>query len=166
MGRVLRWRWRGRGLLVCAAQRREPALLAVLPQLVEGPLTAMLRDDESYVYLAAVNVLATLADVAPQAALPLLTEKLAAAGEGEAGEGGRALGLPLRLLLTEALEKAARGCGELLPHYAPHFVRAFLGARAPAIAQPSVIPSGVHRRTGPALAGMAWRDLPVLPALP
>jgi hypothetical protein len=150
MDRVLRWRWRW--LLICAAQRREPGLLAVLPQLVEGPLTAMLRDGESYVYLAAINVLATLADVAPQAALPLLTEKLAGAGAGEGeaggageGEGGRALGLPLRLLLTEALEKAARGCGEMLPHYAPHFVRAFLGAHAPVIGQPS----SPHRRTGP-----------------
>ena len=72
---------------------------------------------ESFVFLAAINTLVGLADVAPSEALPLLAARLS----------DEAIATPLRLMLTEVLEKAARQCGDVLPHYAPLFVNAFLG---------------------------------------
>eukprot|EP01046_Picozoa_sp_COSAG06_P057170 COSAG06_NODE_11058_length_1574_cov_11.707113_2_plen_149_part_00 len=70
-------------------------------------------------FLAAINTLVGLADVAPSEALPLLAARLS----------DEAIATPLRLMLTEVLEKAARQCGDVLPHYAPLFVNAFLGTR-------------------------------------
>ena len=79
--------------------------------------TALLwQDQESFVFLAAINTLVGLADVAPSEALPLLATRLS----------DEAIETPLRLMLTEVLEKAARQCGDVLPHYAPLFVNAFL----------------------------------------
>lgn len=62
-------------------------------------------------FLAAINTLVALADVAPSQALPLLANRLS----------DETIGTPLRLMLTEVLEKAARGCGDVLPHYAALF---------------------------------------------
>lgn len=90
--------------------------------LFPQPILADLRDglawqdEESFVFLAAINTLVGLADVAPSEALPLLAARLS----------DEAIATPLRLMLTEVLEKAARQCGDVLPHYAPIFVNAFM----------------------------------------
>lgn len=76
----------------------------------------MWQDQDSFVFLAAINTLVGLADVAPSEALPLLAARLS----------DETIETPLRLMLTEVLEKAARQCGDVLPHYAPLFVNAFM----------------------------------------
>jgi hypothetical protein len=98
---------------------RDAATMAALTDLVSVLETA-LEDPESFVFLAAINTLVALADVAPSQALPLLANRLS----------DETIGTPLRLMLTEVLEKAARGCGDVLPHYAALFVNAFLGGTA------------------------------------
>lgn len=95
---------------------RESAVMGALKQLVPLIEEAM-QDQDSFVFLAAINTLVGLADVAPSEALPLLAARLS----------DEAVETPLRLMLTEVLEKAARQCGDVLPHYAPLFVNAFLG---------------------------------------
>ena len=54
---------------------RDEATLAVMAEVV-GVVETALADEDSYVFLAAINVLVALADVAPQATLPLLAERL------------------------------------------------------------------------------------------
>ena len=95
---------------------RESAVMGALKKLVPLIEEAM-QDQDSFVFLAAINTLVGLADVAPSEALPLLAARLS----------DEAVETPLRLMLTEVLEKAARQCGDVLPHYAPLFVNAFLG---------------------------------------
>ena len=95
---------------------RESALMGALKELIPLIEEAM-QDQDSFVFLAAINTLVGLADVAPSEALPLLAARLS----------DEAVETPLRLMLTEVLEKAARQCGDVLPHYAPLFVNAFMG---------------------------------------
>ena len=54
---------------------RDEATLAVMKEVV-GVVETALADEDSYVFLAAINVLVALADVAPEATLPLLAERL------------------------------------------------------------------------------------------
>ncbi len=95
---------------------RQSAVMGALKELVPLIEEAM-QDQDSFVFLAAINTLVGLADVAPSEALPLLAARLS----------DEAVETPLRLMLTEVLEKAARQCGDVLPHYAPLFVNAFMG---------------------------------------
>lgn len=75
-----------------------------------------LSDEESYVYLAAIQGLATLADAYPKLAIPLLVENLQ----------DKNLTLEARIKLSEAVLFSARRCGETLPVYAKPLLYAFL----------------------------------------
>ena len=110
---------------------RDEATLAVMAEVV-GVVETALADEDSYVFLAAINVLVALADVAPEATLPLLAERLThpdiatplrAIIQTTAACPLHSLSAsltsdvvvvlcPVGLLLTEVLEKAARQCGE------------------------------------------------------
>ncbi|KAL7694463.1 putative target SNARE coiled-coil domain, RNA polymerase II assembly factor Rtp1 domain 2 [Plasmopara halstedii] len=81
-----------------------------------------LHDSESYVYLAAVQGLAALADAHPDVAIPVLVKALRDTTNP----------LEIRIKLSEALLFAARRCGETLPAYSKLFVYAYLDCiRAP-----------------------------------
>lgn len=75
-----------------------------------------LHDAESYVYLAAIQGLAALADAHPDVAMPILVKALLDPTNS----------LETRIKLSEALLFAARRCGETLPMYGKLFVYAYL----------------------------------------
>ncbi|KAI9913324.1 hypothetical protein PsorP6_005745 [Peronosclerospora sorghi] len=84
-----------------------------------------LLDSESYVFLAAVQGLAALADVHPDVAIPVLVNAL-----GDVNNS-----LESRIKLSEALLFSAKRCGETLPKYAKLFVYAYLDCIRPAPSQ-------------------------------
>ncbi|GMF64542.1 unnamed protein product [Phytophthora lilii] len=75
-----------------------------------------LHDSESYVFLAAVQGLAALADAHPDVAIPALVKALRDSNNS----------LESRIKLSEALLFSAKRCGETLPKYAKLFVYAYL----------------------------------------
>ncbi|RLN89601.1 hypothetical protein BBJ28_00011587, partial [Nothophytophthora sp. Chile5] len=80
-----------------------------------------LRDAESYVFLAAVQGLAALADAHADVAVPALVEALRDPRNS----------LETRIKLSEALLFAAKRCGETLPKFAKLFVYAYLDCIRP-----------------------------------
>jgi hypothetical protein len=80
-----------------------------------------LHDSESYVFLAAVQGLAALADVHPDVAIPALVEALCDSTNS----------LESRIKLSEALLFSAKRCGETLPKYGKLFVYAYLDCIRP-----------------------------------
>ncbi|CAI5718549.1 unnamed protein product [Hyaloperonospora brassicae] len=86
---------------------------------------AHLHDAESYVFLAAVQGLAALADVDPDVAIPALVKALRDDNES----------LEARIKLSEALLFSARRCGETLPKYGKLFVYAYLDCIRPSPSQ-------------------------------
>ncbi|RLN44006.1 hypothetical protein BBJ28_00009726 [Nothophytophthora sp. Chile5] len=80
-----------------------------------------LRDAESYVFLAAVQGLAALADTHADVAVPALVEALRDSRNS----------LETRIKLSEALQFAAKRCGETLPKFAKLFVYAYLDCIRP-----------------------------------
>ncbi|EQC39338.1 hypothetical protein SDRG_03543 [Saprolegnia diclina VS20] len=109
---------RARGLvrLNKLIRSREAIDVAALMKL----FLAHLHDVESYVFLASIQALASLADMHPTIAIPML---LNAATDATA-----TLSLDQRIKLSEALMFTARRCGEVLPAYSRGFVHAYLGA--------------------------------------
>ncbi|CAM9540580.1 unnamed protein product, partial [Phaeothamnion confervicola] len=130
----------------------------------------MTADEDSYVYLAAVQGLAAMADSWPALCIPRLLAAFVGrletadggvvggdgGGGGDGGEGSgvvkgsgaggaRVPTLLQRLKIGEAVMFAARRCGDAMPHYAKHFVNALvLGARqsvAETTASPPLPPS-------------------------
>ena len=100
----------------------------------------MTVDADSYVYLAAVQGLAALADALPGWCIPrlvgLFVASAPAGAEDEAAPGtevaaaGAQLSLSQRLKIGEAVVLSARRCGDAMPKYAHLFVNAFVvGAR-------------------------------------
>ncbi|OQR97579.1 hypothetical protein ACHHYP_10179 [Achlya hypogyna] len=108
---------RARGLvrLTKLIRSRQPVDVAALMQL----FLAQLLDAESYVYLASIQALASLADMHPATAIPLLLATAADTTQHSIDQ---------RIKLSEALMFAARRCGEVLPAYARGFVYAYLHA--------------------------------------
>eukprot|EP00644_Phytophthora_capsici_P004499 jgi/Phyca11/110968/e_gw1.19.125.1 len=90
-----------------------------------GVFLLQLHDSESYVFLAAVQGLAALADVHPDVAIPVLVKALR----------DQTNSLESRIKLSEALLFSAKRCGETLPKYGKLFVYAYLDAIRPAAAQ-------------------------------
>ncbi|RMX69435.1 hypothetical protein DD238_004631 [Peronospora effusa] len=80
-----------------------------------------LQDSESYVFLAAVQGLAALADTHPNVAIPALVKAL----------GDLNNSLESRIKLSEALLFSAKRCGETLPKYGKLFVYAYLDCIRP-----------------------------------
>ncbi|CAI5739735.1 unnamed protein product [Peronospora destructor] len=80
-----------------------------------------LQDSESYVFLAAVQGLASLADTHPDVAIPALVKAL----------GDLNNSLESRIKLSEALLFSAKRCGETLPKYGKLFVYAYLDCIRP-----------------------------------
>jgi hypothetical protein len=76
-----------------------------------------LKDDDTYVYLGAVQGLCALADVYPSDIIPLLTKSFHEQSK---------LSVEDKLKTGESLVTIARRCGEMLPHYAHFFVNCFL----------------------------------------
>ncbi len=122
--------------------------LAVAQRLMDT-YARMAGDGDSYVYLAAVQGLAALADALPGWCIPRLVGVFAAAsasgsaagsgpGSAASAEGGSAAraaaaaaaALPLsqRLKIGEAVLLSARRCGEAMPKYAHFYVNAFVVA--------------------------------------
>lgn len=101
-------------------QRRDPTWTPRVQRLVRLFLTH-LDDPESYVFLAAVQGLATLADAHADIAIPLLVSALRDKNQP----------LERRIKLSEALLFSAKRCGETLPTYAKVFVYAYLDCIRP-----------------------------------
>uniref|UniRef100_H3GK10 Uncharacterized protein n=1 Tax=Phytophthora ramorum TaxID=164328 RepID=H3GK10_PHYRM len=80
-----------------------------------------LHDSESYVFLAAVQGLAALADAHPDVAIPALVKALRDPNTS----------LESRIKLSEALLFSAKRCGETLPKFAKLFVYAYLDCIRP-----------------------------------
>ncbi|KAH7484168.1 Transport and Golgi organization protein 6-like protein [Phytophthora ramorum] len=80
-----------------------------------------LHDSESYVFLAAVQGLAALADAHPNVAIPALVKALRDPNTS----------LESRIKLSEALLFSAKRCGETLPKFAKLFVYAYLDCIRP-----------------------------------
>lgn len=80
-----------------------------------------LYDSESYVFLAAVQGLAALADAHPDVAIPALVKALLDSSNS----------LESRIKLSEALLFSAKRCGETLPKYGKLFVYAYLDCIRP-----------------------------------
>ncbi|KAF4031287.1 Required for nuclear transport of RNA pol II C-terminus 1 [Phytophthora infestans] len=80
-----------------------------------------LHDSESYVFLAAVQGLAALADAHPAAAIPALVKALQNPQNS----------MESRIKLSEALLFSAKRCGETLPQYGKLFVYAYLDCIRP-----------------------------------
>ncbi|TYZ65520.1 hypothetical protein PybrP1_000804 [[Pythium] brassicae (nom. inval.)] len=109
-------------------QRCDPAWTPRVQRLV-GLFLAHLDDPESYVFLAAVQGLAALADAHADVAIPLLVAALRDRSEP----------LARRIKLSEALLFSAKRCGETLPVHAKTFVFAYLDCiRPPAAASARV----------------------------
>jgi len=90
-------------------------------------VTLALKDNESYVFLAAVQTLSALCDVVPSYYMPRLATALSrgvfAISDTEGSEGTRVeLSLSQRIKLAEALMFAIRRRGEALGHYATSLV--------------------------------------------
>ncbi|XP_053630195.1 transport and Golgi organization protein 6 homolog [Cherax quadricarinatus] len=75
-----------------------------------------LKDDDSYLYLMAVEGLAVLCDALPEKVIEILTQEFSI--------GNRSV--EDRVKLVEALTRAARRLGSLLPHFKDLFINAFL----------------------------------------
>lgn len=86
-----------------------------------GVFLLQLHDPESYVFLAAVQGLAALADAHPDVAIPALVTALREPSNS----------LETRIKLSEALLFSAKRCGETLPKYAKVFVYAYLDCIRP-----------------------------------
>ncbi|KAG7379908.1 hypothetical protein PHYPSEUDO_008030 [Phytophthora pseudosyringae] len=80
-----------------------------------------LHDSESYVFLAAVQGLAALADAHPDVAIPALVKALRDSSNS----------LESRIKLSESLLFSAKRCGEILPKYGKLFVYAYLDCIRP-----------------------------------
>ncbi|GLD98464.1 hypothetical protein PINS_up007161 [Pythium insidiosum] len=93
-----------------------------VPQLMDI-FMQFLADAESYVFLAAVQGLSTLAEAHPDIAIPLLVGAL---------RDSKQHSLERRIKLSEALLFAARRCGETLPNYSKLFVYGYLDCIRPA----------------------------------
>ncbi|KDO35505.1 hypothetical protein SPRG_18793 [Saprolegnia parasitica CBS 223.65] len=109
---------RARGLvrLNKLIRSREAIDVAALTKL----FLAHLHDAESYVFLASIQALASLADMHPTIAIPMLLDA--------ATDTKKTLSLDQRIKLSEALMFTARRCGDVLPAYSRGFVYAYLGA--------------------------------------
>lgn len=74
-----------------------------------------LKDDDSYIYLTAVEGLAVLCDVYPEKAVPAVCDQIHSKRS-----------VADRTKMTEALTRAARRLGALLPQHKKHFFNALL----------------------------------------
>ena len=104
-----------------------------------------LKDEDDTVYLAAIQGLAALCNTQPQQVIPVLVDQFVsgrdpsgpalqqhdtATGKLLGGDGSHTppnrVGVALRLKVGEALVRAARTCGEVLPLYAGQLMRAVM----------------------------------------
>ncbi|KAJ0410198.1 hypothetical protein P43SY_002530 [Pythium insidiosum] len=94
----------------------------------DDDMLTFLEDAESYVFLAAVQGLSTLAQAHPDIAIPKLVDALRDSSNHS---------LERRIKLSEALLFTARRCGDTLPKYAKLFVYAYLDCIRPATRPPA-----------------------------
>ena len=104
-----------------------------------------LKDEDDTVYLAAIQGLAALCNIQPQQVIPVLVDQFVsgrdpsgpalqqhdtATGKLLGRDGSHTppnrVGVALRLKVGEALVRAARTCGEVLPLYADQLMRAVM----------------------------------------
>ena len=104
-----------------------------------------LKDEDDTVYLAAIQGLAALCNTRPQQVIPVLVDQFVsgrdpsgpalqqhdtATGKLLGGDGSHTppnrVGVALQLKVGEALVRAARACGEVLPLYADQLMRAVM----------------------------------------
>lgn len=130
---------------------RDPDTLEHSDLLVEI-FQHQLKDEDDSVYLAAIQGLAALCDARPQQVIPVLVDQFVSGGncsgpsqqrhdaatgkllvdEDRSRPPPSRVGVALRLKVGEALVRAARSCGEVLPLYANQFMRAVVcGVRDP-----------------------------------
>ncbi|KAL0481746.1 hypothetical protein AKO1_012363, partial [Acrasis kona] len=96
----------------------------IMKQQIESMLNifvAHLKDDDSYVYLGAVQGLCALGDLYPDRIIPTLTRTYC-----EDGVGGGRLDATNACKVGEALVNVARRCGAVLPKHAHHFMRCMM----------------------------------------
>jgi hypothetical protein len=103
---------------------KNPLKAVIVPVLVRH-LLELLREDESYVYLAAVQALSTAASISPPIVFPILLRTFELNKKTDISSSGPCLNLNDRCKVGEVLAAAARRCGDTLPHYAPSLIDAF-----------------------------------------
>lgn len=141
---------RGHGLLKLASllRQRDPKAVQATDTLLKIFLEQLSHDD-SYIYLASIQGLVSLADVRADTVIPQLAREFVASTKDagitagatkEANDEGyykpgdtvsrgtsRSTRSPeLRMKIGEALVKATRICGELVPRYSQHLLPALL----------------------------------------
>ncbi|RUS88089.1 hypothetical protein EGW08_004142, partial [Elysia chlorotica] len=110
---------RGHGLIALArlVEDRSPEVHDKQEVLLKVFLENLSHTD-SYIYLAAVNGLAALADLCPDRVIPCLTSELRSKCENTTeGSGDEKSSESLVLKVSEALVKATRRLGEMTPKY-------------------------------------------------
>nr|CCA25643.1 conserved hypothetical protein [Albugo laibachii Nc14] len=108
----------------CVVRKKTKEWMEIWENRIQQLLTIYidhLSDEESYVYLASIQGLSTLADAHPKFAIPLLMHSLR----------DETLTLEKRIKLSEAILFSARRCGESLPVYSKPLLYAFLECARP-----------------------------------
>lgn len=96
---------------------RDPFTIKKLPQLLRL-FRGNLGDEDSYMYLTAIQGLSALGDVEPQLIIPAIV--------ADYTNPSSSISVPVKLKLGEALVKIAQRLGDMLHVYAHHVVAAFL----------------------------------------
>ncbi|XP_066983576.1 transport and Golgi organization protein 6 homolog isoform X2 [Macrobrachium rosenbergii] len=108
---------RGHGLLALSKliEERDDETLSHKEQLL-ALFQHSLKEEDSYIYLMAVQGLAVLCDAFPEKVVDILTQEFAVGNRSPED----------RAKLAEALVRASRHLGPILPHYKSHFINCLL----------------------------------------
>ncbi|EDO42830.1 predicted protein, partial [Nematostella vectensis] len=117
---------RGHAMLSLASliNHRDPKAMSKVDTLLKI-FEEQLAHDDSYIYLAAVQGLVALAGLRPDPVLPHLARQFATCAPAIPQRSPE-----LRMKLGEALVRATRACGPLVPRFSQHLISSLLtGAR-------------------------------------
>ncbi|XP_031563618.1 transport and Golgi organization protein 6 homolog [Actinia tenebrosa] len=104
---------------------RHPKALAQADTLLKI-FTDQLSHDDSYIYLAAIQGMVALAAVKTELVLPYLAREFATCRNAQQGTANYKRSPETKMKLGEALVKAVRECGELIPRYSQHLMSSLL----------------------------------------
>lgn len=122
------------GIVVVGEEKEDKKEDNETPPAVEQALDlllALLKDTDSFVYLAAVQGLAVLSDKMPPLVMDRLLLELAGKEEEVGGTPTPTAAWQYKLKVGEALIQALQRCGEAMPVYAPKAVPAFIKGSQP-----------------------------------
>lgn len=98
---------------------RHPSVKVKLSEIL-FEITFLLRDTESYLYLAAIKTLSALAIYHTDEVLPILIKEFTSASDSDIRP------LSDRLKIGESLKQLAHSIGDFAHHYSPHFINGLL----------------------------------------